>query len=162
MVRTTAPVESVIVAVTLSAACCNSTPNGVVVVVDVPSVVLVPARSWSPDHHAVTNQACRLQGLSAVNLTGDGTEGGIQFLNAAHGTDLRKLRSQFVVLHWVSRIPVLKLRHQQRQKTALQIGGIASRQELELVELLVLLTPVFVGSFTFTAMDMHVSFTGRE
>jgi hypothetical protein len=35
-------------------------------------------------------------------------------------------------------------------------------RELEPVVLFVLLTPEFVGSFTFTAMDMHVSFTGRE
>ncbi len=76
----------------------------------------------------MTNQACRLQRLGAVNLAGDGTEGRVQFLNAAHGTDLRKLRGQFVVLHWVRGILILKLRHQQGQKAALQIGGIASRQ----------------------------------
>ena len=151
-----------IVAVTLSAACCSSTPNGVVVVVVLPSVVLVPADRGARDHHPVTNQARSLQGLAVINLPGNRAEGGIEFLNAADGTDLRKLRGQFVVLHGVGGIPVLQLCHQQRQKAALQIGGVTSRQELEPVELLAPLTPEFVGSFTLTAMDMHVSFTGRE
>ena len=110
----------------------------------------------------MANQACRLQRLGAINLSRDGTKGGVKFLNAANGADLRKLRGQFVVLHRVSGIPVLKLRHQQRQKAALKIGGVTPRQELEPVVPFVLLTPEFVGSFTFTAMDMHVSFTGRE
>lgn len=57
--------------------------------------------SGARDHYPVTNQAGRLQRLAAVNLAGDGTRGRVKFLNAAHGTDLRKLRRQFVVLHWV-------------------------------------------------------------
>ena len=73
----------------------------------------------------MANQACRLQRLGAINLSRDGTKGGVEFLNAANGADLRKLRGQFVVLHRVSGILVLKLRHQQRQKAALKIGGIA-------------------------------------
>ena len=161
MVRARRRLLSVIVAVTFSAACCSSTPNGVVDVVVLPSVVLVPARSWFGDHHPVTNQARRLQRLAAINLSGNRAEGGVELLNAADGADLRKLRGQFVVLHGVGGILVLKLRHQQRQKAALKIGSVTSRQGVRTRRTLGITNAEFVGSFTFTAMDMHVSFTGR-
>ena len=44
---------------------------------------------------------------------------GVQFLNSAHGTDLRQLGGQFVVLQRVGWILVFQLCHQQSQKTAL-------------------------------------------
>ena len=110
----------------------------------------------------MTNQIRSLQRLAVVNLTGNGAKGGVEFFNAADGTDLCQLRGQLVVLHRIGGILVLQLRHQQRQKAALQIGRVTARQGVGTVELLAPLTPEFVGSFTFTAMDMHVSFTGRE
>ncbi len=76
----------------------------------------------------MTNQVGSLQRLAIVDLARDRAEGGIELLNAANGADLRKLRGQFVVLHWVGRVLVLQLSHQQRQKAALQIRGTASRQ----------------------------------
>ncbi|CQR23379.1 Uncharacterised protein [Yersinia enterocolitica] len=52
----------------------------------------------------MTNQAAGLQGLTIVNLAGNRAQSGIQLFNATDGVDLRKLRRQLVVLHWVGRV----------------------------------------------------------
>ena len=67
----------------------------------------------------MTDQVGGLQGLAVIDLTGDRAERGVQFLNAADGTDLRKLRGQFVVLHRIGRVLIFQLCHQQGQKAAL-------------------------------------------
>ncbi len=76
----------------------------------------------------MANQRAGLHRLAVVDLPGNRTQRGVQFLDAAHRTDLRKLRGQFVVLHRVGWILVFQLGDQQRQKAALQIGSIASSE----------------------------------
>ena len=110
----------------------------------------------------MTDQVGSLQGLAVIDLTGDRAERGVQFLNAADGTDLRKLRGQFVILHRIGWVLIFSCATSRVRKLLCKSEALLPVRELEPVALLVLLTPVFVGSFTFTAMDMRVSFTGRE
>lgn len=143
IVRTTLPSLSVMVAVTLSAGCCSSTPNGVVVVV-APLPSLSRSGSWYWNHHAMTNQGTGLQRLTVVYLSRNRPQRSIQLLNPTDGTDLRQLGGEFVVLQGVGRITVFSCATNSVRKLLCRSAALLPVSELLL---LAAFTPVLLGSF---------------
>lgn len=92
----------------------------------------------------MANQRTGLQRLTVVDLPGDRSQRGVQFLNSTHGTDLRQLGGQFVVLQRVGWITVFSCATSSVRKLLCRSAALLPVSELFPVASF---TPVVLGSF---------------